>query len=178
MRRPLPLSGRLTMPLRFFIVPAVSSQAAEDELNGFLARHRVIGVDRRWVDLGTSSFWAICVDYLAAGSVDARRGPSLGRNRVDYKQVLDPDEFTVFSRLRELRKEIAQADAVPVYAVLTNEQLALMVQQRCRTAADLGRIEGVGEARVEKYGDRILQILTTLAERSNAADGQPLRADS
>lgn len=165
------------MPLRFFVVPAMSPQEAEEELNGFLARHRVVGIDRRWVDLGTSSFWAVCVDHLVAGP-DARRGASFGRNRVDYKQVLSPTEFAAFSRLRELRKEIAQADAVPVYAVLTNEQLALIVQQRCRTAADLGRIEGVGDARVEKYGGRILEILAALPEQSNAADGQPVRADS
>ena len=166
------------MPLRFFIVPAMSPhQEAEQELNGFLARHRVVGIDRRWVDLGTSSFWAICVDHLVAGG-DPRRAASFGRNRVDYKQVLSPAEFGVFSRLRELRKEIAQADAVPVYAVLTNEQLALIVQQRCRTTADLGRIEGVGEARVEKYGPRILEIVAALPEHSDAADGQPVRADA
>jgi superfamily II DNA helicase RecQ len=166
------------MPLRFFVVPAMAPEEAEEELNGFLARHRVVGIDRRWVDLGTSSFWAICVDHLVAGGDNARRGSSFGRNRVDYKQVLSPDEFVVFSRLRELRKEIAQADAVPVYAVFTNEQLALIVQQRCRTAADLGRVEGVGEARVEKYGPRILEILAALPEQSDAADGQPVRADS
>lgn len=166
------------MPLRFFIVPVISPREAEEELNGFLSRHRVVGMDRRWVDLGTSSFWAICVDHLAASADDARRPGSLGRNRIDYKQVLTPSEFAVFSRLRELRKEIAQADAVPVYAVLTNEQLALIVQQRCRTAADLGRIEGVGEARVGKYGPRILEIVAALPEHSDAADGQPVRADS
>ena len=33
----------------------------------------------------------------------------------------------MFSRLRELRKELAQTEAVPVYALFTNEQLAQMV---------------------------------------------------
>ena len=58
----------------------------------------------------------------------------------------------MFARLREIRKEIAQADAVPVYTVFTNEQLAQMVQARATTKAALEKIAGVGDARIEKYG--------------------------
>ena len=59
------------------------------------------------------------------------------------------EEFDVFSQLRQLRKEMAEAEAVPVYALFTNEQLAQMVQRRCRTKSELLGIEGVGEAKVE-----------------------------
>jgi hypothetical protein len=73
------------------------------------------------------------------------RNPNLSRNRVDYKTVLSPDEFPVFSRLREFRKELAQTEAVPVYALFTNEQLAQMVQRRCQSKSDLAQIEGPGD---------------------------------
>lgn len=159
------------MPLKFFIVPAIDAGPAENEINAFLARHRVVAIDRRWVDQGPSSFWAICVDHFPAGSGDGRRGFSVGRNRIDYKQVLSPDEFVAFSKLRDLRKDIAQAEAVPVYAVFTNEQLAQAVQHRCRSAADLKRIDGIGEARIEKYGDRLLAILVALPEAVDATSG-------
>jgi len=56
------------MPLKFFIVPVLDAAPAEAEINAFLARHRVVAIDRRWVDQGSSSLWAICVDYFAAGS--------------------------------------------------------------------------------------------------------------
>ena len=78
------------MPLKFFIVPVLDAAPAEAELNAFLARHRVVAIDRRWVDQGSSSLWAICVDYFAAGGGEGRRGFSLARNRIDYKQVLAP----------------------------------------------------------------------------------------
>lgn len=163
------------MPLKFFIVPVLDAAPAEAEINAFLARHRVVAIDRRWVDQGSSSLWAICVDYFAAGSGgDGRRGFSLGRNRIDYKQVLSPDEFLAFSRLRELRKEIAQSEAVPVYAVFTNDQLAQAVQHRCRSTGDLAKIDGFGEARIEKYGDKLLAILAGLPEALDAAGGQPV----
>jgi len=162
------------MPLKFFVVPAFEPASAEAEINSFLSRHRIVSMDRRWVEQGSSSFWAICVDHIPHGGGDGRRGAVFGRNRVDYKQVLSPDEFVVFSRLRDLRKEIAQIEAVPVYAVFTNEQLAQAVQQRCRSAADLQQIDGIGAARIEKYAPQMLVILGELAEASNATNGQPV----
>ena len=47
---------------------------------------------------------------------------------------------------------IAKDEAVPVYMVFTNEQLAQMVRRR-PSKADLDKIAGVGEARIQKYGD-------------------------
>ena len=96
-------------------------------------------MERHLIDQGSNSFWTICVDYSNSLSADPTRNQNLSRNRVDYKAILPPDEFEVFSRLRELRKDIAQAEAVPVYALFSNEQLAQMVQRRCRSNGDLAR---------------------------------------
>ena len=49
--------------------------------------------------------------------------------RIDYKEVLDEKTFALFSKLREKRKVLAEKDAVPVYSVFTNEQLAQMAQR-------------------------------------------------
>jgi superfamily II DNA helicase RecQ len=157
------------MPLKFLIVPACDPAAAEAEVNAFLGRYRVVAIDRRWIDQGGSSFWAICVDYFAPGAGEARRGGSFGRSRIDYKQALSGGEFIAFSRLRELRKQIAQSEAVPVYAVFTNEQLAQAVQQRCRSAGDLHKIDGIGAARIEKYAEQMLAILCELPESGDEA---------
>jgi len=73
--------------------------------------------------------------------------------------VLSPDDFAVFARLRDLRKEIAKEEAVPVYTIFTNEQLATLVTARARSKADLEKVAGVGDARIEKYGERFLAAL-------------------
>ncbi len=103
------------MALRFFTIPVNDAAPFEQELNGFLARHRVVSIDRRLIDQGVNSFWAICVDYLGHAPGEAGRGLNLARSRVDYKAILPAEEFAVFSRLRALRKELAQSEAVPVY---------------------------------------------------------------
>ena len=55
--------------------------------------------------------------------------------------------------LRSLRKEIAEKSSIPVYAVVTNDQLAHMVKHPPKAPKDLLAISGVGEARVKQYGE-------------------------
>ena len=117
------------------------------------------------------------MDYLdSSGGSGATGKDGAARNRVDYRETLDPEEFVVFAKLRELRKQIAQVKAVPIYMVFTNEQLSQMVQARATTRSDLERIAGVGDARIEKYPPRFLDFLNRQWEGkgtgSNAA-GQP-----
>jgi superfamily II DNA helicase RecQ len=73
--------------------------------------------------------------------------------------VLSEADFAVFAKLRELRKSIAEAEGVPPYAVFTNEHLASMVRGKLKTLDALGRIEGVGPGRVDRYGARFLALL-------------------
>ncbi len=148
------------MRLRFFAVPAWDPGEVEEEVNSFLAGHRVLTVERELVSTGASPFWALCIAYLEAtgGLTPGRRG------KIDYREVLSAEQFALFARLRKLRKELAEREGVPPYALFTNEQLAAMVQQGARALEDLRAIPGVGPARVEKYGAAFLYILRAGAE--------------
>jgi hypothetical protein len=66
-------------------------------------------------------------------------GAAARAGRVDYREVLSPPEFAVYDRLRTLRKELAQAEGLPPYAVFSNEQLAAFVQRRNQQRAGAGR---------------------------------------
>jgi superfamily II DNA helicase RecQ len=149
------------MAIKVFCVPISECTESEKELNIFLRSHRIVTMERRFVDQGTASFWTFCVDYLDTPASNASFRGSSNRGKIDYKEVLSPEDFAVFAQLRDLRKEIAQAEAVPMYTVFTNEQLAKIVQNRVQSRADLEKVAGVGDARVAKYGDRVLQKLAT-----------------
>jgi hypothetical protein len=114
------------MAYRFFTIPIQDPGEAEAELNGFLHSHRVLSVERKWIEGGMSSCWTFCVDYLESTGgpgYGSREGGASGRNKVDYREKLSPEDFAAFAKLRELRKQIAQAEAVPVYTIFTNDQL-------------------------------------------------------
>ena len=93
---------------------------------------------------------------------------------MDYREVLPPQDFAVFVKLRDLRKELAQAESVPVYLIFTNEQLAQMVQGKVETKAALEKIEGIGEARLEKYGPRFLDCLRGQWNEQHETSGKPV----
>jgi superfamily II DNA helicase RecQ len=152
------------MPFRIFLIPVLYSDEATEELNAFIAGHRVAHIERKWIDQGTQSAWVFCVEYVIASPTrDGNARSQLRRNRIDYKTILTPDEFTIFSLLRDVRKELSQQEGVPVFALFSNEQLAQMVQRRCASKADLQGIEGIGEAKVEKYSEKLLATLSKFA---------------
>ncbi len=159
------------MRLRFFLIPVYATAEGPADLNQFLAAHRVLAIDRQFVSDGPSSAWAVCVTYDGGGG-EARSAPAR-RGKVDYRDLLTPPEFAVFARLRALRKDMADGEGVPAYALFTNEHLMEMVQRRVTTVTALGTIPGVGQARVEKYGTAFLQVLTEAALPGEPIVGDP-----
>ncbi len=145
------------MQLRFFTIPVFGGEPIAEELNRFLAAQRILVVERHLVQDGGASAWAICVAFEPVG--EGGRPPATRRGKVDYREVLSEVDFNAYARLRSLRKEIAEQEGVPVYALFTNEQLAEMVTRRVDTLSALREIAGVGEARVGKYGAVFLAAL-------------------
>lgn len=151
------------MPIKFFAVPALEPAEIEDELNKFVRSHRTVSIERKLVTVGERPVWCLAVEYVER-MAPLGTGTDPAKNRIDYKQILEPAAFAVFSKLRELRKQIAEQEAVPVYAVLTNEQLAAIAQKRPKSLAELQQIEGIGDGRCGRYGERVLGLLATLPE--------------
>ena len=147
------------MQYRFFSIPVNDSTGPEAVLNAFLRSHRILAVHRQFVVDGGNSFWQFAVEYL--DGTQAPKEPREGKSRVDYQEILSEEEFNRFKKLRELRKETAETEGVPVYAIFTNDQLATMVQQKMTSKAELASLEGVGEAKLKKYADLFLALLAT-----------------
>jgi superfamily II DNA helicase RecQ len=141
--------------LRFFKIPIQNPDPFAAEANAFLTAHRVAQIDRQFVADGGNSFWTICVTYLDTGT----RPTQEKRSNTDYRDALPEAQFRVFAKLRTLRKELAEKEGVPAYALFTNEQLAEMVRRGASSLTALKTINGVGQARAEKYGEAFLAVL-------------------
>lgn len=162
------------MKLQFFAIPAISSGQAQEEFNRFVASHRVARVEKELIPDGAASFWSVCVTWIDGEAGTGPVSSPLRRGKdIDYRETLPPAEFAVFDRLRQWRKQTAEVEAVKVYNVFTNEQLAAIVQQRVTTTAALGRIEGVGEGRVTRYGEAVLAVMREVAPSLTAPATAP-----
>jgi superfamily II DNA helicase RecQ len=158
---------------KFFRIPVHDRGEFSGELNAFLGANRVIKVEKEFLGPPICG-WNFCVEYLPHGKMKPRfESASEGAVKIDYREVLSADEFQVYSRLRELRKQISDAEGIPVYTIYKNEHLAAMVQQKVKDRAELGAIDGVGESRIKKYGDRFLECLREDDGTPPSADGQP-----
>jgi len=154
------------MNYRVFQYP-LPAPPALDDLNAHLASRRIAAVAHHVVQTATGPMLLFIVEGVESGPAPTPGGLS---SKIDYREALDPEQFAVFSRLRAQRKQWAEAEGVPVYTVFTNAQLAEMVRRQVRTLADLADVNGVGPARVEKYGPRIVEIM---AEASRPPGEEP-----
>lgn len=143
------------MRFKIFTV-SVGDPGGCDELNRFLAGHRTLTVQREFIQNRSESCWAFCVEYLdEVPGAAAYARPH--KDKVDYKEVLPPAQFAVFSRLRECRKRLAVQEGLPAFAVCTDEQLAAMARLERLDAAGVKRIDGIGEAKAAKYGVALVE---------------------
>ena len=80
----------------------------------------------------------------------------------EYNQAL-------FEKLRILRKRIADDEGVPPFVVFSDKTLHEMCRYYPAVLPDMRRISGVGDAKLERYGDKFIQeIAKYLAENPNA----------
>jgi DNA helicase-2/ATP-dependent DNA helicase PcrA len=71
----------------------------------------------------------------------------------------DPSADPLFAALRAWRSEQARAEAVPAYVVAHDQTLAAIADARPSTMPALRRVRGMGQAKLDKYGDEILRIV-------------------
>ena len=146
-------SKNRTVQIKFFTITA-GDVDTETELNRFLRSVKVIEVRREFVVVAETAYWAICVLYLPhAGTAESQPTKLYaGKNRIDYREVLSPDDFNRFSELRKIRKEIAEKASVPPYVVFTDAELAEILKLTECTPTTLKKIKGIGASKIEKFG--------------------------
>jgi DNA helicase-2/ATP-dependent DNA helicase PcrA len=65
----------------------------------------------------------------------------------------------LFERLRSWRSETAKAASVPAYVVFTDLTLQAIAEVQPRSAEQLLRINGIGQKKLDDYGDEVLGLL-------------------
>ncbi len=68
------------------------------------------------------------------------------------------EDDPLFAALREWRTGRARQSAMPPYVIAHDATLAAIAEARPRTLAALRRVKGMGPAKLERYGDEILEV--------------------
>ena len=72
------------------------------------------------------------------------------------------DDDPLFAALREWRTARARMEAVPPYVVFHDQVLAAIADVKPPSAAALRRVKGIGQAKIDSYGDDILELVRRL----------------
>jgi len=136
------------------------------------------GLIRQLVHLGylyqdVASYSILRLTEAARPLLRGEQHLELARPRIKPKSVkkrtrkqiggLDYDE-SLFQRLRSLRKQLADAEGVPPYVVFGDATLAEMAAVQPMNKESLLQINGVGQRKLERYGDAFLDVLCGLDE--------------
>ena len=65
----------------------------------------------------------------------------------------------VLDRLRRWRRETSTADGVPAYVVFHDATLEAIAAARPANLTELLKVSGVGDSKLRKYGEEVLEVL-------------------
>ena len=91
----------------------------------------------------------------ARDKASGQAGPG-GKARVEASD-LSPEDTQVFEKLRAWRKEAAEGK--PPYVVFHDATLREIASARPATLDELSAVNGVGAAKLDKYGKQVLEVL-------------------
>lgn len=94
---------------------------------------------------------------IAAKKVKASRAKAAAVGADEDPLTEDDERF--FEELRVWRKQKADAHEVPAYVIFDNKTLRAIARERPSSIERLGEVKGVGAAKLENYGDEMLQLV-------------------
>ena len=75
------------------------------------------------------------------------------------KDVRMPSDPELYIRLKQARNAIAKEEELPPYCIVPNSALVEIVNGSIKDLLSLKEVRGMGQARMEKYGQRLLDAL-------------------
>ena len=111
----------------------------------------------------TGGRYPVLVQNDRSRAVDAGKLPvPLAEPRPEGVVAMEADyDEALFAKLRRLRKIVADLEHVPPFVVFHDQSLREMARDRPRTGAELLRIHGVSEGKLQRYGRKFLDAIDT-----------------
>ena len=163
--------------LRIFTLKFQSTLGAFDdaELQAFIKDKEVLSIRDHFFTKDDMPYLVVLVTYQLAvlpTDVPAVESTSAASPRNEkWREILAEGDWPLFNTLREWRNRLAHEEGVPPYVIATNRQLAHIAHQRPPTLEQLGHIEGVGRAKLERYGAAMIEIVQLPADAEDQANG-------
>jgi ATP-dependent DNA helicase RecQ len=82
------------------------------------------------------------------------------------KKIMDE---ALFEALKDVRRQISKEEGVPAFIIFSDSTLAEMCAKKAKTSEALLKVSGVGDVKLERYGERFLNAIKAHSEADKAA---------
>ena len=87
---------------------------------------------------------------------------TLVEDSADSTQAL-PETQALLEKLRQWRTSEAKSQGMPPYIIFSNKVLESIASQQPQTLSQLSHLSGIGPAKLEKYGEAVIALITDTA---------------
>jgi len=172
------------MLFKVFCLTFNSAQGTFDDgpIRDFLKDKEIIAINDHLFMRNEIPYLTVIVKYYPyRAEADSKPKAESGREGTreeEWRSLLSESDMGLFNLLRDWRSERCKKDGVPPYVLFTNMQLAAIVKKRPQSAAELGKIEGIGPGKLQKYSDDVLKITKIQDVENNIEQNEPAVGDT
>ncbi|MDI9338897.1 MAG: HRDC domain-containing protein [Alphaproteobacteria bacterium] len=127
------------MQIKLFTIPINNIEDFNTELNNFLKNNKIIDVEKHLITLKNNVFWCFSVSYIDSPQFQPKQ-----KEKIDYFNILNTQDFSIFSKIRAWRKEKSDIEKIPPYIIFTDAELAEIAKLPHINIETLKSIKGLG----------------------------------
>ena len=127
------------------------------EVREFIKDKEVVSIQDHFFVKNEVPYLAMVIKYFPFRQEAEPALAPQGKREEAWRELISESEMGVFNLLREWRSKRSREEGVPPYILFTNKQLALLIKEKPTSISHLERVEGIGKARSEKYGQQVLE---------------------
>jgi superfamily II DNA helicase RecQ len=166
------------MKVKVFTQPWLFDTGGFDDadVEAFLEERTVIDVSEHFFIHEKTPVLVLVLTYRS-GVAEARPARYSNQGAApDASADLTPDERRRYEALRTWRNQYARRTGKPPYVIFTNRQAAELARRAPGSRTQLGEIPGIGESRIEDFGEELLAFMASLdgaalASQAGGGDG-------
>jgi superfamily II DNA helicase RecQ len=129
-----------------------------DELNKFCINKKIIERKVEFFQHDGTAYWSVFIDYEPI--LDSFESKPVGLSEAGR---------VCFEKLRQWRKETAEAEGIPPFVIAKNSHLVEIINKEIVTLEALKQVNGFGKKKVEKYGEQITGIISAFFKEKRKA---------
>jgi ribonuclease D len=117
----------------------------QTKLNKFVDENQINTLKEEFFEQNGDKYWSILLYYEKA------------------KVSLNDDDKKLYDFIRNWRSEKAKEKGMPVYIILTNEQIVQIVRLKPVTKEELRKVRGFSDNKVKEFGEEIISLFSKIS---------------